>query len=162
MVQQGTTKFQEKYLASLLAQKVPFPSYPGLQRHKNPPTLSAQIAAVWQSWIPLKHSSISEIECILITNSSYTLKCVQLYTQQCMYLPLVSDYTHSQAHRGGGGEQGILPQGPQTFKGPHEAFIFMTFTIMGCSFMLFLYLSHCLDSMSERLGRISVMISRLV
>ena len=26
---------------------------------------------------------------------------------------------------GGGEEQGILPQGPQTFKGPHEAFIFM-------------------------------------
>ena len=24
-----------------------------------------------------------------------------------------------------GEEQGILPQGPQTFKGPHEAFIFM-------------------------------------
>ena len=26
---------------------------------------------------------------------------------------------------GGREEQGILPQGPQTFKGPHEAFIFM-------------------------------------
>ena len=95
MIQQGTTKFQEKYLASLIAQKVPFPSYPGLQRHKNPPTLSAQIAAVWQSWIPLKHSSISEIECIHITNGSYRLECVQLYTQQCMYLPLVSDYIHT-------------------------------------------------------------------
>ena len=32
--------------------------------------------------------------------------------------------------------------------------LLLEFTIMGCSFTLFLYLSHCLDSMSERLGRI--------
>ena len=44
-----------------------------------------------------------------------------------------------------------------TSPGPHEVFIFMIFTFMGCIFMLFLYLllsHHCLDSMSERLGRI--------
>ena len=41
-----------------------------------------------------------------------------------------------QAHREGGGEQGILPWGLQTFKGPHEAFIFMIFTYI---FMLFLF-----------------------
>ena len=46
-----------------------------------------------------------------------------------------------------GGEQGI----PQTFKGPHEAFIFMILPLWAA----FSRLSrHCLDSMSERLGRI--------
>ena len=54
--------------------------------------------------------------------------------------------------REGGG--GVLARGPQTFKGPHEAFIFMIFTIMSCIFTLFLCLSLCLNSMSERLGRI--------
>ena len=45
------------------------------------------------------------------------------------------------------GEQGILPRGsqtfkppppPQAFKGPHEAFVLMIFTFMGCIFTLFL------------------------
>ena len=52
------------------------------------------------------------------------------------------------------GEQGILPRGSQTFKGPHEAFILMIFTFMGCIFMLFLTFRHCLDSISKCLGRI--------
>ena len=55
---------------------------------------------------------------------------------------------------GGGGGTGILPQGPQTFKGPHEAFIF---TFVGCIFTLFRYVllsRHCLDSMSEHLYKI--------
>ena len=29
-----------------------------------------------------------------------------------------------------GEEQGILPRGPQTFKGPHEVFIFMIFSYL--------------------------------
>ena len=37
----------------------------------------------------------------------------------------------------GGGKQKILPQGPQTIEGLHEALIF---TCMGCIFTLFLYL----------------------
>ena len=59
---------------------------------------------------------------------------------------------HCQAHQegGGGGGTGILPQGPQTFKGLHEAFIF---TFVGCIFTLFpfffLLSRHCLDSMSH-------------
>ena len=57
-------------------------------------------------------------------------------------------------HRGGGGGGGGAGDTSQTFKGPHEAFIFMIFTIMNCIFALFLYLSHCLDSMSEHLRRI--------
>ena len=57
---------------------------------------------------------------------------------------------HDHAHREGAGGTGLASfPGPQTFKGPHEAFIF---TIMGST--LFLYLSNCLDSMSEHLGRI--------
>ena len=35
-------------------------------------------------------------------------------------------YTQAQ-----GGKQQIFPRDPQTFKGPHEAFIFMMFTFMG-------------------------------
>ena len=68
----------------------------------------------------------------------------------------INKLQHTQAHREGGGG-GILPRGPQTFKVPREAFIFMIFAFMGCIFMQFRYLSlswHCLDSMSERLGRI--------
>jgi len=45
----------------------------------------------------------------------------------------------------------------QRVKGPHEAFIFLICTFMGCIFLLFLYFSlsrHCLDSMSKRLGKI--------
>ena len=56
----------------------------------------------------------------------------------------------------GGGEGGT----GDTFPGPHEAFIFMIFTFLGCIFTLFLYLSlsrHCLDSMSEHLGRIMLL-----
>ena len=56
-----------------------------------------------------------------------------------------------------GVEQEILPRGPRTFKGPHEALIFTIFSYIGCIFMLFLFLllsRHCLDSMSERLCRI--------
>jgi len=58
-----------------------------------------------------------------------------------------------------GEKQGILSRGPQTFKGSHEAFIFMIFTVIGCIFTLFPYLSlsqHCPDSISERLGRIII------
>ena len=47
----------------------------------------------------------------------------------------------------GGGGQGIPPRGPMRL-------YFHDFYIMSCIFTLFLYLSHCLDSMSERLGRI--------
>ena len=47
------------------------------------------------------------------------------------------------------GKQGILPRAPQTFKA-----FFHDSTIMGCIFTLFPFLSHCLDLMSERLGRI--------
>ena len=58
--------------------------------------------------------------------------------------------------RGGGEEGGYFPgapkllRGPKTFKGPHEAYFY---DFYHC----FSYLSlsqHCLDSMSERLGRI--------
>ena len=59
--------------------------------------------------------------------------------------------SYTPAHRGGGGGGGGTGD---TFKGPHEAFIFMIFTIMSCIFTLFLYLSHYLDSMSKSLGRI--------
>ena len=48
----------------------------------------------------------------------------------------------------------LLSQGPPTSKGPHEAFIIMSYSITSCIFMLFLCLLHCLDSMSEHLGRI--------
>ena len=48
---------------------------------------------------------------------------------------------------GGGGEQGILPRGPQTFTGSHEAFNSMIFKFLGCIFMLFPFLLHCLNSM---------------
>jgi len=44
-----------------------------------------------------------------------------------------------QAHREGG--QGILSRAPQTFKGPHVAFIFMIFTFLGYVFTLFPFLS---------------------
>ena len=51
------------------------------------------------------------------------------------------------------------PQGPQNLKEPHEAFIFMIFTIISCT--LFLYLSHGMDSMSEPWVEKSVVLSRL-
>ena len=41
--------------------------------------------------------------------------------------------------RGGGG--GGYPRAPQTFKGPHEAFIF---TFMGCMFTLFFFIFRIL------------------
>ena len=45
-----------------------------------------------------------------------------------------------QPHQEGeGGEQVILPRGPQAFKGPHEAFIFMIFTFLNCIFTLFIF-----------------------
>ena len=65
-----------------------------------------------------------------------------------------SVYPLPQAHREGG-DRRFFPR----------AFILMIFTFMGCNFTLFLYLSlsrHCLDSKSERLGKIisnSLMVS---
>ena len=54
----------------------------------------------------------------------------------------------------GGGEQGIFPQGPQTFKGPHEAFIFMILPLWAA----FSHLSFAFPALSglneQHLGRI--------
>ena len=64
------------------------------------------------------------------------------------------DLHETQAYQEGGREQGILLRGPQTFKGPNEAFIFY---FMSCIFILLLYLmlsQHCLHSMSKCLCRI--------
>ena len=57
---------------------------------------------------------------------------------------------------GGGGDKGTLPWSPQHFfsrKGAYEAFkLFLTFWPASVSFF-FCYPLHCLDSMSELLGR---------
>ena len=55
---------------------------------------------------------------------------------------------------------GVGGRGEQDYPGAHEAFIFMIFTFLGCIVTLFFYLSlsrHCLDSMSEHLGRIMLL-----
>ena len=50
---------------------------------------------------------------------------------------------------GGGEEQGILPQGPQTFKGPHEAFIFMILPLWA-TFSRLSFASLALSGLNER------------
>ena len=51
-------------------------------------------------------------------------------------------------------EQGILPQGPKLLRGPMRL-LFSWFYLYGLHFHVYLSLSrHCLDSMSEHLGRI--------
>ena len=51
-----------------------------------------------------------------------------------------------------GGEQGILPWGPQTFRGNHEAFIFMTFSylfVLHLHTVSFLLLPIALSGLNE-------------
>ena len=68
----------------------------------------------------------------------------------------------TQAHREGGGTGDTSPGPPNFFleKGPHEAFLFIPFWAAASRcffffrFFFFRFPLHCLDSMSERLGRI--------
>ena len=46
-------------------------------------------------------------------------------------------------------EQGILPQGPQTFKGPHEAFIFMILPLWA-AFSCLSFAFPALSGLNER------------
>ena len=59
----------------------------------------------------------------------------------------------AQAHRGGAGDTSSGPPNLFRERGPTRSF---SFTFLGCIFMLFLFFRfpvHCLDSMSEHLGR---------
>ena len=77
----------------------------------------------------------------------------KLYYPTHLFLLERSLFFHSGPLREGW-EQGILPRGPQTIKGPNEAFIFMIFTFMGCIFTIFRFPLHPLDSVSEHWGTI--------
>ena len=71
-------------------------------------------------------------------------------------LKVAEELSCEQAHREGGGTGDTSPGPPNFWRAPW-GFYFMIFTFMGSIFTLFLYLSHsrhCLDSMSECLGRI--------
>ena len=49
--------------------------------------------------------------------------------------------------------RGVLPQGLQTFWGPHVIFTLFLRNFLSC-FFCFCFPLHCLDSMSESLGRL--------
>ena len=84
-----------------------------------------------------------------------TCCCAKSSKTSAMVASSFMRYKHAGPPRGGGGNRGYFPGGSQTFfleKGTHGAFKLLPF--WDASSRCFLFPLHCLDSMSERLGRI--------
>ena len=83
----------------------------------------------------------------------FPIATIPLFCSASSYSP---EWTQNQMQSGplrGGEGEGILPWGPQIFKGPHKDFISIL-AASSCCFFIFSFPLHCLDSMSEHLGRI--------